>query len=109
MLKFSKTSENGAVALYTLLDDGVEKAIAKVVGNLIESIDYADDKTKMAYSAFVVRSLAFLLRDKHETVKVAFYDDNFARIGFERDGEGMKIKSLYMNFSGCCSSGCNAD
>ncbi|MBR2988860.1 MAG: hypothetical protein IKC64_03955 [Clostridia bacterium] len=109
MLKFSKSCEIGAISLYNLLDDGVVKATAKVVDNLIEQIEYADEKTKTLYSAFVVRSLAFLLRDKHETVKVAFYDDNFARIGFERDGDGMKIKSLYMNFSGCCSSGCNAD
>lgn len=106
MVKFSKSNEIGAISLYNLLEDGVVKATAKVVGNLIEQIEYADEKTKMVYSAFVVRSLAFLLRDKHETVKVAFYDENFARIGFEKDGEGMKIKSLYMNFSGCCNGSC---
>ena len=109
MLKFSKTSEIGEIALYNLSDDGVVKATAKVVGNLVEQIEYSDEKTKMLYSAFVVRSLAFLLRDKHDTVKVSFYDKNFENIGFEKDGEGMKIKSLYMNFAGCCSNGCNSD
>ena len=107
MVKFSKINENGDIACYGLNDDGVITATATVKGNLIEKIEYDTEKTKTLYSAFVVRSLAFLLRDKHETVKVAFYDENFARIGFEKEGEGMKIKSLYMNFSGCCGGSCN--
>lgn len=107
MLKFSKTEQNGENAVYSLNDDGIIKATALVSGNEIIKIEYIDKKTEIAYSAFTVRSLAFLLRDKFETVKVGFYDDNFARIGFEKDGDGMKIKSIYMNFSGCCGGSCN--
>ena len=82
MLKFScEKSENG-FSVYVLRDDGNEIGHATVKENTILSFMYADERVELLYSEFTLRSLVFLLRDKFDEVKVAFYEPRFERLGF---------------------------
>ncbi|MBQ7224797.1 MAG: hypothetical protein IJX06_04530 [Clostridia bacterium] len=108
MLKFScEKSENG-FSVYVLRDDGKEIGNATVKENTILSFTYADERVSLLYSEFTLRSLVFLLRDKFDEVKVAFYERRFERLGFKKQDDGtMRAGKLEINFSGTCEGHCS--
>lgn len=106
MVKFSLKSTDKGVSRYELTEEDNVLGFADARDNEILRFGFVSDEIRAIYSEFVLRSTVFLLRDKFDEVKTAFFDPRFARLGFKKDGRGgMRADKLHITFSGCeCSA-----
>ncbi len=101
MLTFKKKEDD----IFALYDDGKELAWVEISGSVIKSVRYDCEQTERRWGDFTLRSIAYIMRGRYMDFKCDFYDERLERIGFERDGEGMKANALKINFNTCKCGG----
>ncbi len=101
MLTFKKKEEN----IFALYDDEKEIAWVDILGDTIKSVKYESEQTEKRWGDFTLRSIAYIMRGRYMDFKCDFYDERLERIGFERDGFGMKANALKINFDTCHHGG----
>lgn len=101
MLKFALKNSEAAVDVYALTEDEAELAEVKARGGRILSVKYASPAVDKELGDFVLRSAAFVLRDKFPIVSADFFDERLLALGFTRCEGGMSAESIKIRFDNC--------
>ena len=101
MITVKKVFESNGKSVYQLFSDRVLGETI-VEGNKIISEQTIPVREQAFNRDFMLRSVVFLLTEKFEEVEVAYQDDFYLTLGFEKTENGMKQLSGKIVFPSRC-------
>lgn len=102
MLEFLKEKTDGKTDVFALYDGSIAAARAYIRGAALEKVEFADKAADEKYGDFLLRSAAFVLKNRGRDITAGFTDDRLIAIGFTAaENGGMKADSWKLNLDKC--------
>lgn len=102
MLEFLKEKTDGKTETFALSDGGEVVARAIVAGTTLEKTEYENAEADKKYGDFLLRSAAFVLKNRGRDIKAKFVDARLAAIGFTETESGeMRADAWKLNLDKC--------
>ncbi len=106
MLEFLKEKTDEKAETFALYDGGEVVARAIISGTSLEKVEYKDIESNKKYGDFLLRSTAFVMKNRGRDLTVKFTDDRLTVLGFNVTENGeMKADGWKLNLDKC--GGCN--
>ena len=102
MLEFLKEKTDERVETFALYDGGEVVARALISGTSLEKVEYNSIESNKKYGDFLLRSAAFVMRNRGRDLTAKFTDDRLTVIGFTAtENGGMKADGWKLNLDKC--------
>ena len=101
MLEFLKEKTDGKTETFVLSDGGETVARAVISGTKLRSAEYVSPEADKKYGDFLLRSAAFVLKNRGRDITADFTDERLKTLGFAETENGLKADAWALDLNGC--------